>query len=67
MSGAPDRRVLVRADAAYYHTVARAALAGGADVSVTVRMNPSIKRAIETISDHAWQPIMYFPVRPVMK
>ena len=60
MSGAPDRRVLVRADAAYYsHTVARAALAGGADVSVTVRMNPSIKRAIETISDHAWQPIMY--------
>ncbi len=32
MSGAPDRRVLVRADAAYYsHTVARAALAVGAD------------------------------------
>ena len=54
------RRVLVRADAAYYsHAVASAAQKAGADVSVTVRMNPSIRRAIESISADAWTSIEY--------
>jgi len=55
-----DRRVLLRADAAYYsHAVVLAAQQAGADVSVTVRMNPSIRRAIESIPDAAWTPIAY--------
>lgn len=55
-----DRRVLLRADAAYYsHAVVLAAKQAGADVSVTVRMNPSIRRAIESIADAAWTPIAY--------
>lgn len=54
------RRVLVRADAAYYsHAVVSAAQRTGADVSVTVRMNPSIRHAIESISGDAWTPIEY--------
>lgn len=54
------RRVLVRADAAYYsHAVVSAAQQAGADVSVTVRMNPSIRHAIESISGDAWTPIEY--------
>lgn len=54
------RRALVRADAAYYsHAVASAAQKAGADVSVTVRMNPSIRRAIESISADAWTSIEY--------
>lgn len=54
------RQVLLRADSAYYsHAVVSAARHAGADVSVTVRMNPSIKQAIETISDAAWAPIEY--------
>ena len=54
------RRVLVRADAAYYsHAVVSAAQNAGADVSVTVRMNPSIRHAIESISGDAWTPIEY--------
>lgn len=54
------RRVLVRADAAYYsHAVVSAAQQAGADVSVTVRMNPSIGHAIESISGDAWTPIEY--------
>lgn len=54
------RQVVLRADSAYYsHAVVSAARHAGADVSVTVRMNPSIKQAIETISDAAWAPILY--------
>lgn len=54
------RRILVRADAAYYsHAVVSAAQQAGADVSVTVRMNPSIRHAIESISGDAWTPIEY--------
>ena len=53
-------RVLVRADAAYYsHAVVSAAKKAGADVSVTVRMNPSIRQAIASIADDAWTPIVY--------
>ena len=55
-----DRRMLVRADSAYYsHAVVSAAQKKRAQVSVTVRMNPSIKRAIEEIPDTAWTAIEY--------
>lgn len=51
---------LVRADSAYYNQSAvAAALAQGADMSVTVRMNPSIKKAIASIADDAWETIKY--------
>jgi hypothetical protein len=54
------RQVLLRADSGYYsHAVFSSAQKAGADVSVTVRMNPSIKRAIEQITDDAWTPIEY--------
>lgn len=60
MPAAGTRNVLVRADAAYYsHAVAAAAQKAGAELSVTVRMNPSIRGAIESISDDAWTPIEY--------
>lgn len=55
-----DRRVLVRADAAYYsHTVFSTAKNAGADVSITVRMNASIRQAIEQITEDAWTMIEY--------
>lgn len=51
---------LVRADSAFYgQTAVRAAIRGGADVSVTVRMDPKVKAAIATIGDDAWTPIEY--------
>jgi hypothetical protein len=55
-----DAKALVRADSAFYGrglvgTVNRAR----ADVSVTVRMDPKVKAAIATISDHAWETIEY--------
>src|SRR5699024_37200 len=31
----------------------------GADVSITIRMDPAIKRAIAGIADHAWEGIAY--------
>lgn len=53
-------RFLVRADSAYYNQSAvAAALAQGADMSVTVRMNPSIKTAIASIAEDAWETIKY--------
>lgn len=53
-------RVLCRFDSAYYgHAAVSAALAGGADVSVTVRMDPAVKRAIATIGEDAWEKIEY--------
>jgi len=53
-------RPLARADSAFYGAeVVNAALRGGADVSVTVRMDPKVKAAIATISDDAWTPIEY--------
>ena len=55
-----DTRVLCRFDSAFYgHAPVNAALAGGADVSVTVRMDPAVKRAITAIPDHAWEKIKY--------
>ena len=52
--------VLVRMDSAFYGRGAvHAALKGGAAVSVTVRMDPAVKKAITTIGDEAWTPIEY--------
>jgi hypothetical protein len=52
--------VLVRMDAAFYGRKAvNAALAGGAAVSVTVRMDAAVKKAIATIPDDAWTTIEY--------
>lgn len=52
--------VLCRFDSAYYgYPAVSAALAGGADVSVTVPMNPAVKRAITAIPADAWTPIKY--------
>ncbi len=53
-------RVLVRADSAFYgHATVGTALRSGADVSVTVRMDPAVKAAITTIRDDAWTTIEY--------
>ncbi len=55
-----DQRVLVRADSAFYgHATIGTALKAGADVSVTVRMDPAVKAAITTIKDDAWATIEY--------
>lgn len=53
-------RVLLRADSAFYgHPTVSAALKGGADVSVTVRLDPKIRAAITQIPDDAWSAIEY--------
>lgn len=53
-------RVLVRADSAYYgHPVIGAAVKAGAEVSVTVRLDPRVKAAISAIGDDAWTTIEY--------
>lgn len=54
------RPVLVRGDAAFYsHALVTAVLKTGAHVSITVRMDPVVKRAIAAIGDDAWQTIKY--------
>src|SRR5215210_1558539 len=56
----PGRRPLLRADSAFYgHPTVSAAVRAGADVSVTVRLDPRVKTAIGSIPDDAWQPIQY--------
>jgi hypothetical protein len=51
---------LVRADSAFYgYATVGAARRAGADVSVTVRMDPKVKAAIATIDDDAWTTIEY--------
>jgi hypothetical protein len=56
----PKARVLVRMDSAFYgRRAVHAALAGGAAVSVTVRMNAKIKAAIAAIPAEAWTTIEY--------
>src|SRR3954451_22052769 len=53
-------KVLVRPDSAFYTLAAvRAAIRGGAEVSVTVRMDPAVKAAIAAIGEDAWTPIEY--------
>jgi hypothetical protein len=56
----PDTPVLVRMDSAFYgrHAV-HAVLAGGAQVSVTTRMDQRVKAAIAGIDDQAWTMIEY--------
>jgi hypothetical protein len=56
----PATPVLVRADSAFYgRGPVRAALAGGAEVSVTVRMDTAVRAAIAGIAEHAWTTINY--------
>lgn len=52
--------MLCRFDSAFYgHDSVTIALAGGAQVSVTVRMDPAAKRAIAGIPEAAWKMIEY--------
>lgn len=51
---------LVRMDSAFYgHPSVSAAIRGGADVSVTVRLDPKVKAAIADISEDGWTAIEY--------
>ena len=55
-----DRPVLARFDSAFYGRPTVAAVLGaGADVSVTVRMNPSIVRALGAVPENVWTKIRY--------
>src|SRR5256885_15200428 len=52
--------IVVRADSAYYAGAFVAACRrGGARFSVTVRMDPKIRRTITSIDETAWVPIQY--------
>ena len=53
-------RPLLRADSAFYgHATIGTAIKAGADVSVTVRMDPAVKTAIATIPEDGWETIEY--------
>jgi len=59
-TGPAGTKVLLRADSAFYgHGPVGAAVRAGAQVSVTVRLDPKMKAAIAAIDDHAWAPIQY--------
>jgi len=59
-SSGSNPRPLVRADSAFYGAeVVNAVLRGGADVSVTVRLDKRVKASISSIPDDAWTPIEY--------
>jgi hypothetical protein len=58
--GLSSARPLVRADSAFYgRGLVGAAVRAGADVSVTVRLDPKVKAAIAAIPDEAWETIEY--------
>src|SRR5664279_3234212 len=58
-AGAPGR-VLLRADSAFYNSaVVTTAVAAGAEVSVTVRLDKRVKAAIAAIGEDAWVTIQY--------
>ncbi len=60
LHGRTQVKPLLRADSAFYGApTVGAAVRGGADVSVTVRMDPKVKKAIATIGEDAWTPIEY--------
>jgi len=60
MHSASSVRPLLRADSAFYgHATVGTAIKAGADVSVTVRMDPAVKTAIASIPDDAWEMIEY--------
>ena len=51
---------LLRADSAFYaHTVVNTAIRAGAQVSITVRMDPAVKDAIAGIYEDTWSTIEY--------
>lgn len=59
-SPAATGKPLVRADSAFYgHPSVSAALRGGADVSITVRLDCKVRTAIAAIGEDAWTPIEY--------
>ncbi len=52
--------MLLRADSAFYgHPTVAAAIRAGAQVSVTVRLDPKVTKAIASIPEDAWAPIAY--------
>jgi hypothetical protein len=56
----PTTPILVRMDSAFYgRNAVHAALAGGAQVSVTIRMDSRVKAAIASIGEAAWTTIEY--------
>ncbi len=58
--GAVAPRTLLRADSAFYGAaVVGAARRAGADVSITVRLDPKVKAAIASIAADAWTTIEY--------
>ncbi|EWT06655.1 transposase [Intrasporangium chromatireducens Q5-1] len=60
LPGTSTAPVLLRADSAYYgFQVVNGALRAGADVSITARQDPAVKRAISTIPEDAWTTIEY--------
>lgn len=60
MTPASSARPLLRADSAFYgYATIGTAVGAGADVSVTVRMDPAVKTAIATIPEDAWVMIEY--------
>ena len=53
-----DVKALVHTDSAFYgRALIGAAVRAGADVSVTVRMDPKVKAAITTVNNQAWASI----------
>jgi Transposase DDE domain group 1 len=59
-SSLAGRDVLLRADSAFYsHALVTAVLTAGAEVSITVRMDAAVKRAIAGIDEDAWTTIRY--------
>ena len=60
MHPASSVRPLLRADSAFYgYGTVGTAIKGGADVSVTVRMDPAVKAAIASIPEDGWETIEY--------
>jgi hypothetical protein len=60
LPGMGTARVLFRADSAFYTFAAiHAALAGGAAVSVTARLDSAVRKAIAAIPADGWTPIKY--------
>jgi hypothetical protein len=59
-AGQGARRVLLRADSAFYGgDIVAAARAGGAQVSITVRLDSSVTKTIAMIAPDAWTTIDY--------
>ena len=55
--------MLLRADSAFHsHALVTAVLTAGAEVSITVRMDSAVKRAIAAIDPNAWTTIKYTDV-----